>query len=286
MILFLCYRFPKDPDLRKQWVTAIKRIKIGSRDSIWTPGHREVICSKHFLRSDFVPNLKLKRLKPTAIPSVFSHRRSVGQEDASTLRTIRYVENYGQSPIIVREPRTADEDTKQRIMAYRDKLRNARKREDRAKKNVENLRSELLQAKLVNENLHDQLEIYKGKIRNYGHAFIKILLTTYAYVNTLNLYICNCHSLSMHTCMHEHRSICAIARVPVYAMYDYTVHTYILIQYKSVISPPLPLTMNLSGPDCDGRTRLYEVRSKSSRTEAPVAVTPAVQFCASRGSEL
>lgn len=167
---------PKDPDLRKQWIAAIKRIKVGSRDSIWTPGHREVICSKHFLPSDFIPNLKLKRLRPTAVPSVFRHKRS---ESVLTPRTVRYVENYGQCPIIVREPKPADEDTKRRIMAYRDKLRNARKRENRAKRTVENLQSELVQAKLVNETLHDQLEVYKGEILYICSVCLKTILRKY-----------------------------------------------------------------------------------------------------------
>uniref|UniRef100_A0A6P7HHF7 THAP domain-containing protein 1-like n=1 Tax=Diabrotica virgifera virgifera TaxID=50390 RepID=A0A6P7HHF7_DIAVI len=49
------YRFPKDSSLCKQWLHATKR-----RDKVNVK--TAVICSKHFLESDYDPNLRHKLL--------------------------------------------------------------------------------------------------------------------------------------------------------------------------------------------------------------------------------
>ncbi|KAH8021730.1 hypothetical protein HPB51_016600 [Rhipicephalus microplus] len=72
------YRFPLDPAQNAAWTKAVRREN-------FTPTKYTVVCEHHFLESDFVDStsytdsmtgkvievpLKLRRLKPSAIPSV------------------------------------------------------------------------------------------------------------------------------------------------------------------------------------------------------------------------
>lgn len=73
------HTFPKDPEMREAWTKAIPRVN-------WEPGLRSRICSLHFEQEDFIKErqdsnkrrkyefkeLKLKRLKKTAVPTKFN----------------------------------------------------------------------------------------------------------------------------------------------------------------------------------------------------------------------
>jgi hypothetical protein len=58
------FRFPKDPELCKQWVLATKR-----RGFI--PSERSCLCSKHFEENAFEVGGLRKKLKKDAVPTLF-----------------------------------------------------------------------------------------------------------------------------------------------------------------------------------------------------------------------
>lgn len=74
------HTFPRDHKLRRLWIRAAQP----SRPS-WTPLKNDFICSEHFLDGDYVTSpavlkslgmpFKRQRLKPDAVPSVFSRKR-------------------------------------------------------------------------------------------------------------------------------------------------------------------------------------------------------------------
>lgn len=62
------HTFPfKRPEILKLWIQALRRDK-------WTPSKTSRLCGEHFLPTDYInqPGLAVKRLKPDAVPSVFS----------------------------------------------------------------------------------------------------------------------------------------------------------------------------------------------------------------------
>jgi hypothetical protein len=64
-MLNFTFRFPKDPERRKAWVTATRLLN-------WEPSNNSVLCSKHFEeRCIDKTSLFSVRLRDHAIPSVF-----------------------------------------------------------------------------------------------------------------------------------------------------------------------------------------------------------------------
>ena len=63
---------PKAEPVREKWIEVLRKIR---DDDDWNPSLsvRHVVCSDHFIESDFDPDplLKRKRLKSGVIPSVF-----------------------------------------------------------------------------------------------------------------------------------------------------------------------------------------------------------------------
>jgi len=83
--------FPKDTAIRKAWVTKIRRDK----DVLFRISKHSKVCSAHFLETDYctranpLNQCKVRKLKTTAIPSVFSWVRKE-KIDAALCRAKRY----------------------------------------------------------------------------------------------------------------------------------------------------------------------------------------------------
>ncbi|XP_043923808.1 zinc finger protein 93-like [Protopterus annectens] len=82
------HRFPKNPERRKAWTQALRR-------KGWEPGKHTVICEDHFEEDQFeIPNLIMqsigfkplvRRLKPDAIPTIFSFKPKLTQRSTSAV---------------------------------------------------------------------------------------------------------------------------------------------------------------------------------------------------------
>ena len=60
-----CFRFPKTPKKRAQWIAAIRR-------QDWQPSKYSTLCSEHFIEQDFDrSSLVCVRLREHAVPSIF-----------------------------------------------------------------------------------------------------------------------------------------------------------------------------------------------------------------------
>ncbi|KAG5883930.1 hypothetical protein JTB14_003752 [Gonioctena quinquepunctata] len=61
--------FPfKRPDILELWIKAVRREN-------WAPSRSSKLCGDHFLPTDYMvkPGCSTKRLKPNAVPTVFSY---------------------------------------------------------------------------------------------------------------------------------------------------------------------------------------------------------------------
>lgn len=47
------HQFPKDERLKQQWIVAIHRIEKKNSAKLWQPSPHSVVCSRHFLKSDY-----------------------------------------------------------------------------------------------------------------------------------------------------------------------------------------------------------------------------------------
>ena len=67
------FKFPKKPDLREQWIRAIKR-----NHTNWTPESFSLVCIKHFQSHDLYRKSKDMRLylKKTAVPKLFDWNKN------------------------------------------------------------------------------------------------------------------------------------------------------------------------------------------------------------------
>lgn len=128
----------------------------------WKPSTQHVyICSRHFLPSDYEKTKKLKRLRRTAVPSVFTFKKK--PKETISEREKRYETSYLKLSA-AKEPSTSKEDDlRMRINTYRSKLRNMSKREKRLRQTVANLTKELHDTQLINKELEEKLRIFKGK---------------------------------------------------------------------------------------------------------------------------
>ncbi|XP_064461767.1 uncharacterized protein LOC135371725 [Ornithodoros turicata] len=63
------HRFPRDPELRKKWIVAIRR----DEGTFFTVSNATKVCSHHFLETDFLANVAngYRHLHHCAVPSIF-----------------------------------------------------------------------------------------------------------------------------------------------------------------------------------------------------------------------
>lgn len=75
------HKFPLDPQMKKRWIIAIKRLDPVTK-KIWQPSLSSVVCHNHFLPTDYRETLlgERKRLLPEAVPSLMK------QNDTESLR--------------------------------------------------------------------------------------------------------------------------------------------------------------------------------------------------------
>ncbi|CAL1296549.1 unnamed protein product [Larinioides sclopetarius] len=66
------HEFPSNPDLAAKWIKQINSAVKTKQKPMWFPRGRSVICSKHFLHTDFRD--ESDNLKPRSIPTVFGHK--------------------------------------------------------------------------------------------------------------------------------------------------------------------------------------------------------------------
>lgn len=62
--------FPTDENIKRKWVLAMRRLDVNTA-GIWEPKKGDVLCSRHFRKTDFDRSTPNTKLKPGAIPSVF-----------------------------------------------------------------------------------------------------------------------------------------------------------------------------------------------------------------------
>ncbi|CAH6884656.1 THAP domain-containing protein 6 [Phodopus roborovskii] len=62
--------FPTDENIKRKWVLAMKRLDVNAA-GIWEPKKGDVLCSRHFKKTDFDRSTPNTKLKPGVIPSVF-----------------------------------------------------------------------------------------------------------------------------------------------------------------------------------------------------------------------
>ncbi|XP_048365157.1 DNA transposase THAP9 [Sphaerodactylus townsendi] len=67
------HQFPVDGLQRTRWIHAVNREDPKSK-KVWTPGPGAILCSKHFVETDFKSYGMRRKLKTGAVPSVFQHK--------------------------------------------------------------------------------------------------------------------------------------------------------------------------------------------------------------------
>lgn len=165
---FFHCRFPKDEDMRMKWVKACNRVDPDNPMKVlWKPGPGAFICSEHFLSSDYLPGASRRKLKPTAIPSVFTFKKKTEESG----RTSRYKENYLQLTAHVPASTISQEQWKEKAEIFRSKYHNALRREKRLRTTLATVVSDLKDLKVINEDLEKKLSSFKGK--NFPRFFKK-----------------------------------------------------------------------------------------------------------------
>lgn len=149
--------------MKKAWIIACKRLKLSDKTSLWEPQPYDSLCSRHFKESDYISTATRKRLKATAVPSVFEH---TDMQPSTSARTLRYVQSYGQVPVVINP--TPEEETaklKRRIEELTRTKKNSNKREKRLRATVSSLKEELVAEKHLTKELSSKLDAYSGKLK-------------------------------------------------------------------------------------------------------------------------
>ncbi|XP_053107763.1 DNA transposase THAP9 [Hemicordylus capensis] len=80
------HQFPLDTLQRTRWIHAVNRVDPKSK-KVWIPGPGAILCSKHFVETDFESYGMRRKLKKGAVPSVFQHKNS--RSECQRLRTVQ-----------------------------------------------------------------------------------------------------------------------------------------------------------------------------------------------------
>lgn len=148
--------------MKKKWIIASKRVKLDNKTKIWEPGPSDLVCSAHFVSSDYSRTGNRCRLLASAVPSKFPFK---GGSKPETQRTIRYVSEYNQVPVVVNEePTTRYDELVDRLKRTRADLKNSKLREKRLRETVASLRNRLVEADTISQTLSSKLDAYKGEI--------------------------------------------------------------------------------------------------------------------------
>lgn len=91
------HEFPSDEAVRREWINAIRqRVRGGpKRQAVWMPSDMTTVCGLHFLDTDYVDQLiggsvnpRRRRLKPTAVPTVFDERIPLPPQETNDLHVL------------------------------------------------------------------------------------------------------------------------------------------------------------------------------------------------------
>ena len=84
--------FPLSAKLQIKWRVAINRGDVKGR-KLWRPNlSHDVVCSDHFVDSDYVQGRKKRTLKSDAVPSVFSYRGSSPRQKPASCKLQSVIE--------------------------------------------------------------------------------------------------------------------------------------------------------------------------------------------------
>ncbi len=98
---------------------------------------------------------------------------------ASSSRSLRYVQNYGQVPIVENpDPTPLEQRMKGQLKRASQELRNAVRREKRLRQTVTSLRTALLEAQQINNSLSARLDAYKGEDIRFLLSLTKLEIST------------------------------------------------------------------------------------------------------------
>lgn len=162
------HRFPKESDLRKEWVKALRR-------KAFFPSSSSRICSLHFLPEDFDRTGQTVRLRDGVVPSVFSFstppkkRRAAKAIKNSPKKQDRVLveippplpcpnldHSYALPPSLG-DLKAKLCETLERVECLEREMRNAKDRERRAKQALHVLVEDLKKKNLLNEELTQRL---------------------------------------------------------------------------------------------------------------------------------
>jgi len=191
-VIILCpgCRFPVDESRRQQWAIKVRRLD-STTFRPWHPGPGALLCSKHFLDSDYTIQWGRKLLKPDAVPSVFAFavaktprkrpknrlpripeqnednssslaaEQEQQSECSSTAKSCSTVSDHQYS---IRSPKKLRQTNLMLLEQLHKKsqaLRNARRREDRLRGKVCDVLKKLREKHLLSSRAEELLDAYK-----------------------------------------------------------------------------------------------------------------------------
>uniref|UniRef100_A0A7N5KAS1 THAP domain containing 6 n=1 Tax=Ailuropoda melanoleuca TaxID=9646 RepID=A0A7N5KAS1_AILME len=138
--------FPTDENIKRKWVLAMKRLDVNAA-GVWEPKKGDVLCSRHFKKTDFdrsAPNIKLK---PGVIPSIFDSPSHLQEHSYSVMDSPKKLKHKLDHVI------SELEDTKK-------SLRNVLDREKRFQKSLRKTIRELKDECLISQETANRLEAF------------------------------------------------------------------------------------------------------------------------------